>query len=102
MAEVVDLDYIKDMLLTVVDKQDKLFANQSNMSTRLNGIEQDVSKIKQTVIGDEKFGQKGLVAQVQDLNKYVDGDKLRNAKIVGGLGVIGILWTYFLKHFFDK
>jgi hypothetical protein len=34
---------------------------------------------------------------VEKLNKYVENDKLRNASIVGGVGVVGILWTLFLK-----
>lgn len=76
---------------------DNLSAKQDSMNVQLTDIDSQLSKISSTVIGDEKFGQKGLVQQVANLNKYVDNDKLRNAKVVGGLGVIGILWTLFLN-----
>lgn len=95
MSEVVDLMYIKNMLVTLSEKQDK-------MNDQLNDIDTHLTKISQTVIGDEKFGQIGLVQQVNTINKYIDKDKLRNAKIVGGLGVIGFVWTLFLKLFFAK
>jgi len=90
MSEVIDLYSIHQMLTKLSEKQD-------SMSDRLNDIDTHLSKISSTVIGDEKFGQKGLVQQVANLNRYVENDKLRNAKVVGGLGVVGILWTLFLK-----
>jgi hypothetical protein len=90
MSEVIDLYSIHQMLTKLSEKQD-------SMSDRLNDIDTHLSKISSTVIGDEKFGHKGLVQQVATLNRYVENDKLRNAKVVGGLGVIGILWTLFLK-----
>ena len=94
-AEVADLLYIKQMLVALSEKQD-------SMNDRLNDIDTHLSKISTTVIGDEKYGHKGLVSQVSKLNKYVDNDKIRNAKIVGGLGVVGMLWTIFLKWFTTK
>jgi hypothetical protein len=42
------------------------------------------------------------VSEVSKINKYVENDKIRNAKIVGGLGVVGMLWTIFLKWFTTK
>jgi hypothetical protein len=90
MSEVIDLYSIHQMLTKLSEKQD-------SMSDRLNDIDTHLSKISSTVIGDEKFGHKGLVQQVATLNRYVENDKLRNAKVVGGLGVVGILWTLFLK-----
>ncbi len=94
-AEVADLLCIKQMLVQLSEKQD-------SMNDRLNDIDTHLTKISTTVIGDEKFGHKGLVSQVAKLNKYVDNDKIRNAKIVGGLGVVGMLWTIFLKWFASK
>lgn len=90
MSEVGDLLYIKQMLIQLSEKQD-------SMNDRLNDIDTHLTKISTTVIGDKDYGHVGLVEQVKKLNKYVESDKLRNASIVGGLGVIGILWTLFLK-----
>ena len=97
MAEVQDITYIKNMLLTLHEKQDKLAESQADTKERLGDIEGQLSKISQTVIGNEEFGQKGLVKQVADLNKYVERDKLTNAKIMGGLTVIGVIWSLVLK-----
>jgi hypothetical protein len=90
MSEANDIQYIKQMLVQLSEKQD-------SMNDRLNDIDTHLTKISTTVIGDKDYGHVGLVKQVEKLNKYVDNDKLRNAKIVGGIGVIGILWTLFLK-----
>ena len=94
-AGVADLLYIKQMLVQLSEKQD-------SMNDRLNDIDTHLTKISTTVIGDEKFGHKGLVSKVAKLDKYVENDKLRNAKIVGGLGVVGMLWTIFLKWLATK
>ena len=90
MSEATDIQYIKQMLVQLSEKQD-------SMNDRLNDIDTHLTKISTTVIGDKEYGHVGLVKQVEKLNKYVDNDKLRNASIVGGIGVIGILWTIFLK-----
>lgn len=85
-----DLTIIKQLLIQLSEKQD-------SMNDRLNDIDNHLTKISTTVIGDKEFGHMGLVKQVEKLNKYVENDKLRNASIVGGIGVVGILWTLFLK-----
>lgn len=88
----VNFEYIKEMLINLTDKQ-------SDMANRLSEMDTNLQKISQTVVGDSKFGQKGLVEQVQDLNKYVESDKKRTNMILGGLTVIGIGWSFFLKLF---
>ncbi len=90
MSEVVDLTIIKGMLVAINEKQD-------SMAKQLESIDKDLSLLSQTVIGNKEYGQKGLVEQVDALNKYVENDKIRNAKVVGGIAVIGIFWTLFLK-----
>lgn len=90
MSEVVDLTIIKGMLVAINEKQD-------SMAKQLESIDKDLSLLSQTVIGNKEYGQKGLVEQVEILNKYVENDKIRNAKVVGGIAVIGVFWTLFLK-----
>ncbi len=92
--------HIKEMLASISRKQDELYSRQDVANNRLNIIDTNLSKISQTVVGDEKYGQKGLVQQVNELNAYVEGDKIRNAKIVGGLAVIGVVWTALMKYVF--
>lgn len=90
MSEVVDFTIIKGMLVAINEKQD-------SMAKQLESIDKDLSLLSQTVIGNKDYGQKGLVEQVDMLNKYVEKDKIRNAKVVGGIAVIGVFWTLFLK-----
>jgi len=90
MSEVVDFTIIKGMLVAINEKQD-------SMSKQLESIDKDLSLLSQTVIGNKDYGQKGLVEQVDTLNKYVEKEKIRNAKVVGGIAVIGVFWTLFLK-----
>jgi hypothetical protein len=97
-----EFTYIKNLLLSIADKQDELSKKQEMVFLRLNNIDIRVLKISQTVIGDETYGHKGLVEQVSDLKKYVEEDKLRNAKIFGGLSVIGIVWTLMFKYLINK
>lgn len=91
----IDLQYIKDMLVGLTEKWEI-------MSDRLTHIDNSLQRLNQTVIGDEKYGQKGLVQEVQELKKFADNEKMRNAKIMGGLAVVGFVWTYFYKFFFEK
>lgn len=102
MAEFDDIQHIKQSL-------SKLTEAQANMASKIDGIGEEVSdislnlsKVSQTVIGDVKYGQKGLVAEVNELKDYVAADKQRNAKIVGGLTVIGVIWTFIMKLIFYK
>lgn len=67
----------------------------------LTDIDVDLKLLRQTVIGNKEYGQKGLVEQVNDHRKYIEEDKKLKAKFVGGSLVIGTVWTLLLK-FWDK
>ena len=84
------------------DKLDALAEQQELMNQQLSTMNHSLTRLNQTVIGDEKYGQKGLVSEVESLRVYVDNDKIRNSKIMGGLAVIGVLWTFLLKYLFGK
>ena len=69
---------------------------------KLTEIDDDLKALKQTVIGNKEYGQKGLVEQVNEHRKYIDEDKSFKAKlVVGGSLVVGTVWTLLLK-FWDK
>ena len=68
---------------------------------KLTEIDVDLKLLKQTVIGNKEYGQKGLVEQVSEHRKYIENDKNLKAKFVGGSLVVGTLWTLLLK-FWDK
>tara|TARA_R110000737_G_C14564559_1_gene482903 strand:+ start:520 stop:804 length:285 start_codon:yes stop_codon:yes gene_type:complete len=67
----------------------------------LTEIDDDLKALKQTVIGNKEYGQKGLVEQVNEHRAYLESDKNFKAKVVGGSLVIGTIWTLMLK-FWDK
>jgi glycerol-3-phosphate cytidylyltransferase-like family protein len=73
----------------------------STMSLKLQEMDITLIKVNQTVIGDNIYGQKGLVEQVKEHQKYIDTDKDFKSKLVGGGFAVGILWTIILK-FWDK
>eukprot|EP01043_Picozoa_sp_COSAG02_P049876 COSAG02_NODE_5057_length_4683_cov_2.710733_3_plen_99_part_00 len=68
---------------------------------KLTEIDDDLKALKQTVIGNKEYGQKGLVEQVNEHRKYLEADKHFKAKVVGGSLVVGTVWTLLLK-FWDK
>tara|TARA_B110000967_G_C18649812_1_gene442775 strand:+ start:271 stop:555 length:285 start_codon:yes stop_codon:yes gene_type:complete len=68
---------------------------------KLTEIDDDLKALKQTVIGNKEYGQKGLVEQVNEHRKYLEADKNFKAKVVGGSLVVGTVWTLLLK-FWDK
>ena len=73
----------------------------STMSLKLQEMDVTLIKVNQTVIGDNMYGQKGLVEQVQEHQKYIDDDKGFKSKLVGGGIVVGVIWSFALK-FWDK
>tara|TARA_B100001248_G_scaffold262532_1_gene259192 strand:+ start:2289 stop:2561 length:273 start_codon:yes stop_codon:yes gene_type:complete len=68
---------------------------------KLSEIDVDLKLLKQTVIGNKEYGQKGLVEQSNEHRKYIESDKNLKAKFVGGTTVVGVIWTLLLK-FWDK
>ena len=78
-----DIHFIKNML--------------QDMSSRLLGVETSLIKLNQTVIGDEDYGHKGLVKQVSDHEKYIEGDKAYKNKMLGGATIIAVAYGFLLK-----
>ena len=89
MSEVVDLTIIKGMLVAINEKQD-------SMAKQLESIDKDLSLLSQTVIGNKEYGQKGLVEQVEVLNKYVENDKKKgDPNLILLLSTISLLLPSF-------
>jgi hypothetical protein len=82
----------------------KISESNSDLSwikEKLTEMDVTLNKLHQTVIGDKIYGQKGLVEQVKEHQKYLDDDKSLKAKFVGATLVVGTLWTLLLK-FWDR
>jgi hypothetical protein len=92
------LESIKALLMQMKDKQD-------DMDGMLRDMDKTLTQLNQTVIGNPLYGQKGLVSEIDDIKKYVETDKKFKNKVVGGLAVIGFIWSVgieFVVHLFSK
>ena len=92
------LESIKALLMQMKDKQD-------DMDGMLRDMDKTLTQLNQTVIGNPLYGQKGLVSEIDDIKKYVETDKKFKNKVIGGLAVIGFIWSVgieFIVHLFTK
>ena len=88
--DIKDIVFIKEMLTKLSDKQNEMEDVMRDMDRTLNALHQ-------TVVGNDTYGQKGLVKEVDELKSYIDNDKMVKNKIVGGLVVVGVAWTFILE-----
>jgi aminopeptidase-like protein len=79
------------MLTQVIDKQ-------SDMEYMLRDMERTLTQLNQTVVGNPTYGQKGLVSEISDIKTYVDKDKMIKNKIIGGLAVVGVVWSVIYHY----
>jgi uncharacterized protein with LGFP repeats len=82
-----DITWIKETLNKLTDKVD--------------AIDKTTTKLNTTIVGDDAYGQIGLVTKVKEHTDYIETDKTFKSKLVGGSIVIGVLWTFIIK-FWDK
>ena len=78
---------------------------QDDMDGMLRDMDKTLTQLNQTVIGNQLYGQKGLVSEIDDIKKYVETDKKFKNKVIGGLAVIGFIWSVgieFVVHLFTK
>lgn len=73
----------------------------ADLKQELDDIKESVNVIKTAIIGNEQFGQEGLVAVVKRHEEYIAKDRKFKQKLVGGMVVVTALWTFILK-FGDK
>lgn len=92
--EELDVKSVKALLSEVIDKQNR-------MDNKLNEIDKTLIQLNSAVTGNLTYGQKGMIAELRDVQKYVQNDKLVKSKIMGGLVIVGVFWTMiweYLKH----
>jgi hypothetical protein len=72
-----------------------------NLTGKVDTIEKTTTKLNTTIVGDDVYGQIGLVTKVKEHTEYIEKDKGFKAKLIGGSVVLGALWTVIVK-FWDK
>jgi len=98
MEQDYNLDSIKSILTQLLDKQ-------KDMEGVLKEMDKTLTQLNQTVIGNPMYGQKGLINEINEIKVYVENDKMIKNKILGGLAVIGVVWSvvyHFILEFFKK
>lgn len=80
---------------------DGLQKNIMHLNKEMEHIKTSLDEIKTAIIGNEKFGQEGLVNMVKRHEDYIEKDKKFKNKLLGAGAILGTLWTLILK-FGDK
>lgn len=75
----------------------KLSEKQNDISESIVNINNNLMALHNSVVGNEIYGHKGLVREVSDIKKYIDNDRKIKNRIIGGLLVVGGVWTFFLE-----
>jgi hypothetical protein len=71
--------------------------NISSMSLKIQEVNSSLIKLNQTVIGDETYGQVGLIKKVEEHTTYIEKDKEFKSRLVGGGLVLSFIWGLVLK-----
>jgi len=82
-----DIQWIKDTL--------------GKLTEKVESIDKTTTKLNLTIVGDDVYGQVGLIKKVNEHSDYIEKDKAFKSKIIGGGIVLGAIWTLVLK-FWDK
>lgn len=78
-----DIEWIKQTLTSV--------------SSKIQDLDVNFTKLNQTVIGDKIYGQTGLIEKVDEHTAYIEKDKEFKSRLVGGGLVLSFLWGLLLK-----
>lgn len=78
-----DIEWIKQTLTSV--------------SSKIQDLDINFTKLNQTVIGDKMYGQTGLIEKVDEHTTYIEKDKEFKSRLVGGGLVLSFLWGLVLK-----
>jgi len=100
METMIEMELLRKHIQQVETGLNEIKNGQVYLSNQVGKLDDDVRSIMGALSGTQ-IGGTGLVKRLEELEAFrKDQEKMRN-KVMGGLVIIGILWTLFLK-FFDK
>lgn len=71
--------------------------DKTRIESQIQALEDKVDRLLRAVIGDSEMGQDGLASMVRKHDKWIERQKLKEARIIGiGIG-LGFVWTALLK-----
>ena len=91
MADDNNLESIKALLTKVSN-------TQTDMDYMLREMEKTLTQLNNVVVGNPTYGQKGLIIELNEIKEYVEKDKMVKNKILGGLTLIGIGWSFMIQY----
>ena len=93
-----NLESIKTLMTQVLN-------TQNDMGYMLREMEKTLTQLNQTIVGNPLYGQKGVINEIDEIKKYVENDRMIKNKILGGLAVVGVIWSViynYILEFFKK
>jgi hypothetical protein len=93
-----NLESIKALMTQVLN-------TQNDMGYMLREMEKTLTQLNQTIVGNSLYGQKGVINEIDEIKKYVENDRMIKNKILGGLAVVGVVWSViynYILEFFKK
>lgn len=57
-------------------------------------------QLNQTIVGNEQYGQKGLVKIVEEHAKFIEEHKTFKAKLIGASIVLSAIWSIIINKVF--
>lgn len=77
---------------------DNIFNERLNsVENTLLGMEKKIEKIYDVVVGNEEFGQKGIIKRLMELEKDNENIKAFKNKLIGASVVSGVLFTFVVE-----
>ena len=90
MGKYIDIETVDDTITTIAN------CILGNMEVK-ESVQDSLIKLNQTVIGDEAYGQVGLIKKVDEHTTYIEKDKEFKSRLVGGGLVLSFIWGLVLK-----
>jgi len=82
-------------------KEEEIKEQIKRLQENIIVIADKMDRLSKAIVGDEEYGQEGIVKLVKRHEKYIEKQKFLYAKIYGAIAVGGVAWTLIMK-FWDR
>jgi hypothetical protein len=89
-------------LLNILEmKEEEIKQKIENLQENMISVMEKMDRLSKAIVGDEEYGQEGIVKLVKRHERYIEKQKFLYAKIYGAIAVGGVAWTLIMK-FWDR
>ncbi len=82
-------------------KEEEIKEQIKRLQENIIVIADKMDRLSKAIVGDEEYGQEGIVKLVKRHERYIEKQKFLYAKIYGAIAVGGVAWTLIMK-FWDR